>query len=296
MSKKPTIHNPTHFEPSDYEVTDYLDNKRPQYFGQDRDAYELEVKWWKEEMARTFGPNWIKKIHHCIHCGNGNVRWITAVYHAPTKETVVFGSDCTERLGFPNRVAWKLAELQSREQAKHARIKIWNMRVRFLEAHPEVATAIETAKQPLHAGNAFVQDVLSKLDRYGSLSDKQVAAVLSSLARDVEHAARKAAEATEVKGPAPEGRTTVTGLVLSTKDVEGDWGTTTKMLLKLSNNARVWLTAPRSSDIFRGDTVTVTATFEVSKNDPSFGFGKRPHLVNVVSAGIKQETKETNNG
>jgi hypothetical protein len=29
MAKIPTVHNPVNFDPANYEVVDYLDNKRP---------------------------------------------------------------------------------------------------------------------------------------------------------------------------------------------------------------------------------------------------------------------------
>lgn len=280
----PTIHNPTHFEPSDYEILDYFDNKRPVYYGQGIEAFEAEVKFWEQDLATAFGPDWRKKVFHCVHCGNGRVRWITAAKHLPSQDVVVFGSDCTERLGFANKWAWKLAVLKSKAEAGHAKLKVWNARVKFLEANPAIAAAIEQAKGEIHAKNSFVQDVLSKLNQYGSLSERQVAAVLTSLARDVERASSRASEATEIKGPAPVGRVTVTGTVLSLKSQEGPYGWVTKTLLKLENNSRVWLTAPAKVALGKGDTLTVTATFEVSKDDASFAFGSRPSLVGVVKA------------
>lgn len=282
MAKTPTVHNPTHFEPAHYEVLDYLDNKRPEYFGQPVELWREEIAFWEADMARTFGPNWRAKIHHCVHCGNGNVRWITAVQHQPSGEVVVFGADCTERLGFTNRQAWKLAQLKSKAEAGHARLKVWKARERFLEANPAIVAAMAQAKTPAHAGNTFVADVLAKLDRYGNLSEAQVAAVVKSLARDLETAARKAAEALEVKGDAPEGRQTVTGTVLSVKGQDTDFGFVVKMLVKLENNSKVWLTVPAGADLVRGDLATFTATFERSRDDRSFGFGKRPRMVNVV--------------
>lgn len=280
----PTVHNPTNFEPSDYEIFDYLDNKRPVYYGQGIEAFEAEVKFWESEMESTFGPDWRKKVHHCVHCGNGRVRWITAAKHLPTNDVVVFGSDCTERLGFANKFAWKLAVLKSKAEAGHAKLKIWNARVKFLEANPAFAAAVEQAKGELHAKNTFVHDVISKLNQFGSLSERQVAAVLKSLARDIENASRKAIEAETPKGPVPTGRVTLTGTILSTKVVEGFYGSTLKMLLGLENGSRVWLTVPSKSGAAKGDTITVVATVEASKDDPSFGFGKRPSLVNVVKA------------
>lgn len=284
MAKTPTVHNPTNFEPSDYDQLGVYDNKRPAYYGQPIAFYEAEVAAWKAELEDVFGPDWIKKIHHCAHCGNGRVRWITATIHNPTGERVVFGSDCTERLGFDNKFAFKLAQLKSKAEAGHAKLKIWNKRVKFLEANPDFAAAVEQAKGELHKSNSFVQDVISKLNQYGSLSERQVAAVIKSLARDVENVSRKAAEAAEVKGDAPEGRVTVTGVILSTKDVESVYGWTRKMLVKLENNSRVWVTVPSKAGAEKGDTITFTATFTVSKDDKSFAFGSRPTLVKVEKA------------
>lgn len=274
-----TVHNPSNFEPADYEIFDALDNKRPEYFGQGIEAYEQEIKWWQEEMARVLGADWMRKKNRCAHCGNGRVRWITVADHTPTGERIVFGADCTERLGFENRQAFKLAQLKSKAEAGHARLKVWKARTAFLDANPAVAAAIEQAKGAAHAKNTFVADVLGKLDRFGSISERQVAAVLSSLQRDLATAERKAAEAVEVKGDAPSGRVTVTGEILTVKDQEGAYGVVTKMLLKLANNSKVWLTMPGDCTADRGDTITVTATFEVSRDDKSFAFGKRPHLV-----------------
>ena len=280
----PTVHNPTNFEPSDYEVLTYLDNKRPQYFGQSILSWELEIKDWEAEMAFFLGADWRRKSHACIHCGNGRVRWITVCNHIPTGEHVVFGADCTERLEFVNKHAFKLALLQKKAEGIKGRLKIWNARTAYLEAHPEIARAIEQVKDAAHDKNFFVKDVLAKLDKYGSLSDKQAAAVVTSLARDLEFAARRAAQNAEVKGDAPSGRVEVTGTVLSVQERASDFhagGYVYKMLVKLGNNSKVWVTVPSGSDIRRNSVVTFKATFEVSKDDTSFAFGSRPFIVRV---------------
>lgn len=81
-----TAHNPVNFNPADYDVVDYIDNKRPVFLGIYAEnfaaalsAYEEEVKAWEADNARLFGADWRGKIHRCIHCGNGNVRWIVAL-------------------------------------------------------------------------------------------------------------------------------------------------------------------------------------------------------------------------
>lgn len=282
-----TTHNPTNFEPVDYEVEDYLDNKRPEFFGrsqQDAIDYRNEVEAWEASMERALGADWRAKSHRCIHCGNGTVRWITAVRHVPSNEVVVFGAVCTGRLGFADKFAFKLAQLQARAEARNVRFTIFTKRQEFLAAHPEVEAILTHIDQPQHAKNFFAQDVMRKLDQYGSLSQAQVDAVVKSLARDNEHEARKAAEAAEPKGDAPSGRQTVTGTVVSIKTQEGYMpGTTTlKMLVKLENNSKAWASVPSGADVQKGDTITFKATFEVSNVDKSFAFGKRPTLVKVT--------------
>lgn len=275
MAKKPTVHNPTHFDPAQYEVLDYLDGKRPVYFGQGVEAYAEDVKVWEAELVRAFGANWqAQNIRQCVHCGHNPLRWLTVVKHLPTGDIVVFGADCTARLSFIDQKTFKLAQLQAKDAANKVRIKVWNQREAFLQANPVFAAAIAN-----YTGtNPFVKDVVAKLGLYGSLSERQVAAVLKAIARDAEVAAGKAQEAVEVKGDAPVGRVTVTGTVLSTKVQESIYGATLKMLLKLENNSRVWLTVPRKATVTKGDSVTVTATFEVSKDDKSFAFGSRPEI------------------
>lgn len=272
-----TIHNPTNFNPADYTVLDYLDNRRPEYFGQTVEAWREEIAFWEADMARIFGATWQRKIHSCVHCGNGRVRYITAVEHIPTGDVVVFGADCTARLGFADRMSWKLAQIKAKAEAGHARMKLWGQREAFVKSRPDLAAAIEQAKAEVHGMNTFVHDVIGKLNRFGSISDKQIAAVVASLQRDLD----KANAPVEVKGDAPTGRVTVTGVVVGLKDQESAYGWTTKMTIKLANNARVWMTKPAGADVERGATVTVTATFEVSATDKSFAFGKRPIVSKV---------------
>ena len=280
--KTPTVHNPTNFEPKDYEVVDYLDNKPPQYFGEPIAIYELVCKDWERDMERALGADWRSKTHRCIHCGNGSVRWITAVEHIPTGDRLVFGAICTARLGFADKMAFKLAQIQAAAETRKVRFTIYNKRQEFLAANPAIAEALANIENPAHANNHFVKDVLSKLDTYGDLSERQVAAVVTSMAQDVSRAAVKAAEALEVKGEAPVGRVTVTGVVLSTKVQESAYGFVTKMLVKLNNNAKVWVTVPSGVTLDRGDIVTVKASWEVSKDDVHFSFGKRPIVENIV--------------
>jgi hypothetical protein len=280
-----TIHNPTNFDPAAYEVLDYLDNKRPVYVGEGVAAYDGTVWSWEADMLDALGPDWRLKKGRCVHCGNGRVRWITVCKHLPTGDRVVFGSDCTDRLGFANKVAFKLALLKSRADARAESLKAFTKREAFLAANAPLAAVVAGLNDPAHAKNSFVHDVMAKFFRYGDLSPRQLAAVVDSFNRDLTFAARKAVEDAEVKGAAPSGKASVTGVVLSIQDRESAYGVVTKTLLKLGNNSKVWVTLPgAASNVKRGDTLALSATWEVSKDDKSFAFGKRPFLLSHTPA------------
>ncbi len=291
-----TIHNPARFEPKDYEVRGYFDNKPPEfYYRMDTDTYRRLYDAWKEDGKLLFGPDWVSKVHRCTHCGNSLVRYVAAAVHRPTGEIICFGSQCVERLHFEDKHQFRLKHIRShamnmaRAAERAARLKA------YLEQFPAVAALIEAVavEDGPHARNGFIRDVLGKLQRYGEISDRQREAILKSAAKDLEYKARREREAAEPKGEAPEGRTTVTGTVVGLKWKENDWGGALKMTVKLDNNARVWATAPaaydpkgEAIDFERGDRITFTATFERAKDDPSFAFGKRPHFKGLEPAAV----------
>lgn len=112
--------------------------------------------------------------------------------------------------------------------------------------------------------------------------------------------------------PAPTGRLVVTGEIVSTKLVEGDYGTAYKILVKDDAGFKVWCSLPKAqadeaADAFyesnpetnhwnvgaavwfvgsvnepekytglKGRRITFTATLEPSRDDVSFAFGSRP--------------------
>ena len=157
----------------------------------------------------------------------------------------------------------------------------------FILAHPEVKQLEREVQKPIHQRNTFVHDVMGKLSQYGSLSDKQLAAVKTSMQRDVDRQARwEATKAEERKhaGPAPSGRVVVTGTVLSAKQIERGnyvWSDeVTKLLVKLENGSKVYVSEPKGLESKVGDTVTFKATFTPKDDDTTFAFGSRPYVVN----------------
>ncbi len=119
---------------------------------------------------------------------------------------------------------------------------------------------------------AQAQDIARKVSEFGPLTPAQCA-FLKSLYNTVmtRNAEREAAT------PCPSGRVEITGIILSTKWVENNFGGAYKMVVKDDRGFRVYGTIPSSlgsSD--KGDRVTFTATCEPSADDKLFGFYSRP--------------------
>jgi hypothetical protein len=145
-------------------------------------------------------------------------------------------------------------------------------------------------------------------------TEKMIEAVRKTIAQRAERAVVDAA-----RPAVPEGRVQITGTILSTKIVEGDYGTAYKILVEDETGFRVYGSLAKSlvdffSDEFyttheegiqykvgytvwfegssnepelykgvKGRKITFSATVEPSKDDKSFGFFSRPTKAAVVA-------------
>ena len=132
------------------------------------------------------------------------------------------------------------------------------------------------------SNNSFIKDVQLKAQTI-LLSDKQINAVLNAFSREDLWAAKKAEEA---KGAVvvPEGRSTITGEIVSLKEVESMWGITMKMLVRVVNDSgtfKIWGSRPASLyEAVKGDVITMTAT--LTHKELGFGFFARPSKATKV--------------
>lgn len=272
------IHDQVNLRPQDYEVVAYLDNN-PFADAVPKIVTPEMRKAWEDEMAFVLGADWKQTgiAWRCKHCGNGCVRYIAACQHAPTGEVVVFGSSCVERLGFKDEKQFQLARIKSRAEAEKVRLKAYLDREETLKNNPELAAAVaDTAHH-----NTFVQDVVRKLNTYGTLSERQAAAVIAAVARaKVAAAAPKPADPTE---DAPDGTATITGKIVYTKvqggEYPGDY-VAHKCLILLPSGCKVWGTLPAKAA--KGETITMTANFKRKDGERFFSFYSRPRKVIVL--------------
>lgn len=210
----------------------------------------------------------------CTVCGAHYIygdAWI----HVPTGEIVFLGHDCAAKYSMlADRSAHELALGRLRQAAAVQLLKAQKAEARadFLAAHPGLAEALE-------GDNAFLRDLKAKFTEYTELSDKQVAAALRVFAES------KAPREEEKKVPAPTGKTTFRGLVVSSKAHDTDYGTTIRVTVKVTTPDGVWLawgTCPAaildeclSRGGVKGAEVEITTTLEAGR-EPHFVFMKRP--------------------
>lgn len=282
-----TIHNPVNFNPQDYTVVHYLDNQPPKpppagafgpgYAGACAQWQEM-LEAWRAEIARL---NVQGGIHKCCHCGNGMVRYVAICLHQPTGRNVCFGSDCVERLALPGASEFKAKHIRTHAANEAARLARLGKIAATFASNPGLEDAFKNASPK----NSFVADVFRKLEQYGELSEKQVVAVLASVQRDADYAARKAAEQATL-GPIPTGkRIEFSGVIVSRRVDDSPFGSVVKCLIKLDNGGKIWGTQP--ADISNNPDawpvhqtrVTIRATVEAKPGEPTFGFMNRPHLI-----------------
>ncbi|AUX82866.1 hypothetical protein SEA_REDFIELD_30 [Microbacterium phage Redfield] len=156
--------------------------------------------------------------------------------------------------------------------------------------------------------DAFIRNMAEQLqfvvNARRPFTEKMVEAVRSNIAKRAQREAELV--------PAPEGRVTVTGEIVGTKVVEGDYGTAYKVTVKDDRGFRVYVSLPKAQadqafDEYyealeaagksrydfgpacwflgadgtdeqgvKGRRITFDAALERSRDDASFAFGKRP--------------------
>jgi len=153
------------------------------------------------------------------------------------------------------------------------------------EANPGLRDAF------LKCVNHVVEDIRSRFNRWGKLSDKQVALVLRMTKEHEERAARWAAEEATAASWTVEGKQEVTGTVASVKEKCTQYGYSWKMVLKLDDGRKAYSTVPAAlirkldaeraegPQALRGSEVTVSATLRISDDSKSFAFLSRPQFV-----------------
>lgn len=272
------VHRPSAINPGDYE-----------YIGVDEARKALK------EGQKVAGPGGV-----CHHCGKAIV-WRVHWRYIPTGDVVTFGYICTEILGMSdNRIDHEMTLLkrQAENERKQERAKMERQERedQFKAQHPDVVTFLST----LDEGETFMflVDMKNSMERWGSLTERQIESVKKCMAARQKFYAKKMEEAmNEPTTSLDEGRRVIEGEVVSHKWVDNDYtgGRDHKMLVKQDDGNKVYGSVPRQVSDYcyhndenenrdlKGMRVKFTATVEQSKNDEHFGFFKRPSNASVVN-------------
>lgn len=264
------------FDPKAYRFVESFDNRSPSIFDGDAiDPLPVEVA----ESVKVNGYS----LDHCTHCGAALLSG--AVYQHDSGEHIIIGTTCSGRLDFESAGEIQAAHQANRMYLAGLRKAIrkserWSVEIRFLEAARDDESMGDWER-------GIAEDMLRKLSKYGSLSNRQIE-FIHRIVREYpeKEAKRKAREAADAasKATAPDwesGRYPIEGTVLGIKYVDTAWGYAIKCLIELEDGRRCWGSVPSSLDVDKGDAIAITATFSPSRDDSKFAFFKRPTATKV---------------
>lgn len=207
---------------------------------------------------------------HCTHCGAA-LKSGYVFLHQPSGEHIVMGNTCRERMGFDDADEIKKAHRENRLRLARLRALMkrnwrWKIVGEFLMENEDK--------------HYIISDLLTKLNKYFSLSRRQIAFARSLVEGEERKQKIKAQREAKLATVSDweDGRYEVSGTVISMKSQESDWGLTWKMLVELEDGKRAWGTVPSKFEGDRNDPIKFTATFTKSKDDPKFSFFSRPSI------------------
>lgn len=278
MSTRTDIHRPSEIDPANYEYIEL------EYFGPSEEGADIAGDGWKyiEEHMKQTGGEYANHEHggSCQVCG-ASAFYLATFYHAETNSYIRAGQSCTFKMG----ATVKGAFTRIRKMVKNAKdFATGRAKAEKALADKNLSRAWEifNAEYEGAAPNeeSIIRDIVTKLIRYGSLSEKQfafVAKLFEKIDTRPEREAKRAAEDAAAED-CPEGRIEITGEVLTTKSEDSAYGMTYKMLVRDDRGFKVWGTVPSSLDfnLDYGWRVSFTAAVTPSGDDPKFGFYKRP--------------------
>jgi hypothetical protein len=282
-------------------------------------------------------------LGQCDHCGARHLYCHIFHYEGPgTHGWVSVGNDCAMgRFQLPDRATFELATMRRKIADMREYGKKSAAVRKILAAHPGLAEAVEwvrearahlrnladikgqladngdedspeyasacrehnTASRMIGWNINTIEDITSKLFRYGGISDKQIAFVtklaIEGAAKQAD--AKRVAEVIAAMAPLAAGRATVRGTIKSAKIVDSAYGTTLKIAIALASGHTVYGTCPQAlvealnacspmsngvveTSEYRGADVTLAMTIDPKVGDNDFAIFKRPTFVELHNA------------
>lgn len=234
-----------------------------------------------------FGEN--ESAGDCYHCG-AHLKYFALLLHNPSHTIVRVGETCLD-----NRFSLASSEfhkLRKQAQLDRERQRIKNERLRWFAVNPDREVAYGWASEMVSAGDygyeGMRHNFVHKINRYGSTSDKFVAAIMRDMVRSERFAAERAIQEASNRPVVVGNGQTVTGEVVSIKfKDDGYGGLRHVMTVRDDRGFALWGSVPRAIDnVEKGERVTFIANVTKSDNDDCFGFFGRPRKAEIL---IEQE-------
>lgn len=206
-------------------------------------------------------------LSQCDHCNHHIVHFVLLTND---ENTICVGWNCYENtFSQANKLSLDLYRAQKRASAALARLERIEAKNVTIAAHPELFSFLEENR----VKNDFCNSLLSFVERFGNLTEKQLAAGYKFM----EKANEPKPEEIPAKD-APTGKVQGIFTVLSVKYYDNQWGGSLKMLLQHKDDGyKVFCTVPSSINaIERGEEINLQVTLTPSDDDPKFAYGKRP--------------------
>jgi hypothetical protein len=230
---------------------------------------------------------------NCHICG-AHCIYTVVFHHRPSNSYIRTGSDCADKLDMSyNTGAMNAFRTACKEAMElHAGKK----KAQAILADANLSAAWGVYMTDYSGSNNFppneemtIREMVGKLVRFGSISDKQIAFLGALLNRIDERAVIEAKRQAEkdAAAPVPTGKIAVEGVVVATKSVETMYGDTLKMVVLSDDGWKVFGSIPdclySGGHPIKGCRVRFNATVEASPTDDKFGFFKRPTKAVFVS-------------
>lgn len=316
------IHRPSTIIPSDYSYVG-IEFMKIESFG-DCSTIDAARAIIKAHMTST-GGTYSNHEHggSCHVCGASCV-YTVLFYHAKSNSYIRTGNDCAQKLdlAFDENAFKRFVEgVKGAREAQAGKKKAqailadlglsaaWDV---YIAKYPDHTESCPVIGQDVNGDDngafnactcdqitryrAFdqfeertIRDIVGKLVKYGSVSEKAsgfIRSLLGKIDNRAALAAQRAAE-NESAAPAPTGRVIITGRVLALKTQDrptyyhGDSGVDTKVLIQDLSGFKVW--GNRFINVEKGDLVTFTATITPSDKDTKFGFFARANKASFVN-------------
>ena len=284
-------HRPSAIVPADYEYVACEVVSGPEY---DNLGVASEMRAvLRAHKAQTGGAHCSHKDDSgfCDVCGSVNLIYGIIFYHVPSNEYVRVGEDCARKLELGGTRQFNAFKKSVRDAIE---AQAGKRKAQAILANAGLSALWDIAMAQDRKGFKYeeltITDIVGKLIRYGSVSEKALAFAARLHGKIADRAGIEAKRAAEQEAAAncPTGRVIVTGTVLSTKWQESDFGGSMKMLVRDDSGFKVWCTIPSSENVEKGDKITFTVSVEPSRDDPKFGFGKRPAKLRNLTAKAQQ--------